>query len=63
MIFKIICYLSRIACSFIANLDAVNFFVPFGCYVDNSSYAFPSFEETYSGYMFQAGGSKDVICE
>ena len=35
MIVKIICYLSRIVYSFIADLDAVNFFAPFSCYVDN----------------------------
>ena len=45
MVVKIICYLNRIVYSFIANLDAVNFFAPFSCYIDNFSYVFPSFEE------------------
>ena len=34
MVVKIICYLNRIVYSFIANLDAVNFFAPFSCYID-----------------------------
>ena len=45
MVVKIICYLSRIVYSFIVDLDAVNFFAPVSYYVDNFSYAFPSFEE------------------
>ena len=45
MVVKIICYVSRIVYSFIANLDAVNFLAHFSCFVDDFSYAFPSFEE------------------
>ena len=45
MVVKTICYLNRIVYSFIAYLDASNFFAPFSCYIDNFSYAFPSFED------------------
>ena len=47
MVVKVICYLNGIVYSFIANIDAVNFFAPFSCYIDSFSYAFLSFEEIY----------------